>query len=458
MSKAAFDPKDAAGAAVAARPRLAVVDGETPVAPRSSVGLEDFYAYLPDHRYIYIPTRELWPASSVNSHLPRVSLGDQKVKAASWLDRERPIEQMTWSPGDPLIIRDRLLPGGSGGWMKRPGAAVFNLYRGPEELPGDPGEAGPYLDHLQRVFPADVDHLLRWMAHRIQRPGEKVNHALLLGGAQGIGKDTLLEPLKAGVGPWNFSEIPPGALLGRFNGFVKSVVLRISEARDLGDFDRYAFYDHLKTMAAAPPDVLRVDEKNLREYPVPNVTGVIITTNHKTDGIFIPPEDRRIYVAWSERTLHEFSEDYWRRLWGWYERGGLGHAVAYLRAFDLTDFDPKAPPPKTAAFWEIVDANRAPEDAELADVLDRLGNPLAVTLRMISERADGDFRDWLVDRRNRRRIPHRMESAGYVPVRNDGAKDGMWKVGSARQVVYVLRTLSLRDQLDAATRLVQGAE
>jgi hypothetical protein len=37
--------------------------------------------------------------------------------------------------------------------------------------------------------------------------------------------------------------------------------LRINEARDLGDFDRFKFYDHMKAYCAAPPDVLRVDEK-----------------------------------------------------------------------------------------------------------------------------------------------------------------------------------------------------
>jgi hypothetical protein len=110
---------------------------------------------------------------------------------------------------------------------------------------------------------------------------EKINHALVLGGLQGIGKDTLLEPVKTAVGPWNFIEVSPSHLIGRFNGFVKSVILRVSEARDLGDLDRYAFYDHTKIYTAAPPDVLRVDEKNLREYVVWNVCGVILTTNHK---------------------------------------------------------------------------------------------------------------------------------------------------------------------------------
>ena len=39
---------------------------------------------------------------------------------------------------------------------------------------------------------------------------------------------------------------------------------------------------------------------------------------------------------------------------------------------DLSSFDPKAPPPKTAAFWDIVNVNSAPEDADLADVLEDL--------------------------------------------------------------------------------------
>jgi len=58
-------------------------------------------------------------------------------------------------------------------------------------------------------------------------------------------------------------EVSPQQMLGNFNGFVKSVVLRINEARDLGDTDRFAFYDHMKGYTAAPPDVLRVNECRL---------------------------------------------------------------------------------------------------------------------------------------------------------------------------------------------------
>ena len=71
----------------------------------------------------------------------------------------------------------------------------------------------------------------------------------------------ILEPVKQAIGPWNFREISPKQLLGRFNGFLKSIILRVSEARDLGEFDRYAFHDHIKSRITTPPDVTHVDEK-----------------------------------------------------------------------------------------------------------------------------------------------------------------------------------------------------
>ena len=127
--------------------------------------------------------------------------------------------------------------------------------------------------------------------------------------------------------------------------------------------------------------------------------------------------------------------------------------AAYLAELDLAKFDPKAPPPKTLAFWDIVDASRAPEEAELSDILDDLKNPDAITLAKIIAKADEDFADWLKDRRNRRAIPHRLERCGYISVRNNDAEDGLWKVNKKRQVVYAKASLSLRDRLAAARRL-----
>src|SRR5262245_16030349 len=360
--------------------------------------LDDFVAYLPKHNYVFLPTREPWPAASVNARIPPVEEGDEMIAASRWLDEHRAVEQMTWCPGLPMLIEDRLVA--EGGWIERFGATILNLYRPPNLKLGNAEAATPWLDHIRRIYPDDSDHIVRWLAHRVQRPAEKINHALALGGAQGIGKDTLLEPVKRAVGPWNTFEISPQHLLGRFNGFAKSVILRMNEAHDLGEMNRYQLYDHLKSYTAAPPDVLRVDEKNLREHSVLNCCGVIITTNHKADGIYLPADDRRHFVAWSDLTKNDFTDNYWNDLWHWYGNGGVGHVSAYLAELDISDCDPRKPPLKTPAFWDIVDANRAPEDAEIADVLDSMGNPDAITLAQIAKCATGEFETWIKDRKH----------------------------------------------------------
>jgi len=104
----------------------------------------------------------------------------------------------------------------------------------------------------------------------------------------------------------------------------------------------------------------------------------------------------------------------------------------------------------------MVDAGRAPEDAELADLVDVMSKdgkpPAAITIGdLLAVCVEESFRDWLKDRRNSRQIPHRMEAAGYVAVRNDADKhDGQWRVGGKRQVIYARRELSLRDRHAAA--------
>jgi hypothetical protein len=182
------------------------------------VSVDDFHAYMPMHSYIFAPTREMWPAASVNACIPPISVlcsdgkpvldaaGKQKTKCASgWLDRNRKVEQMTWAPGLPMLIDDRLAC--DGGWIERRGAACFNLYRPPSAEPGDPAQAAPWVDHGEKLYGEHFAHIRGWLAHRVQRPEEKINHALVLGGSQGVGKDTLLEPVKRAVGPWNFAEV-----------------------------------------------------------------------------------------------------------------------------------------------------------------------------------------------------------------------------------------------------------
>jgi Family of unknown function (DUF5906) len=305
----------------------------------------------------------------------------------------------------------------------------------------------------------------------VQRPQEKINHGIVMGGPPGVGKDTIIEPVKHAVGPWNVREVSPTAMLEPFNEYVKAVILRVSEARDLGESNRFALYEHMKNLLATPPDVIRCNEKHLRAHSVFNVMGGIITANRK-DSFYLPPDDRRHYVAWTDITKDDFEDGYWDKIWGWYKAGGYGHVAAYLAQLDLSDFNPKAPPLKTPAFWEIVETNRSPENSELADALDKLGKrdgdqverPAAVTLDMIRRPiladpfAGPDFGKWLDDRKNSRQIPHRMSECGYIPVRNPAAKDGQWRICGKRQTVYAKAELSPHDRHVAVTTLMADQE
>src|SRR5687768_11132409 len=106
----------------------------------ATIGLQDFVAYMPMHSYIFAPSGERWPGSSVNA---RITLS--KGKASDWLDVHNPVEQMTWAPGSPQIIEGRLVS--NGGWIERPGCRCFNLYRPPMIGGGNPNDADPWLEH-----------------------------------------------------------------------------------------------------------------------------------------------------------------------------------------------------------------------------------------------------------------------------------------------------------------------
>lgn len=427
----------------------------------------DFQAYLPSHQYIYVPTRDLWPAVAVNSQLPPMRIIGEDGKPAAipanvWLDKHQAVEQMTWAPGLPMLIKDQLIS--EGGWFDHPGAGCFNLYRPPTIKRGDEMKAGRWLDHVKKVYPDDWLHIVMWLACRVQHSEIKINHNLVLSGHPGVGKDTLLQPAMQAVGPWNCTEVSPEELFGNFNGYLKAVILRISEARDMGEVNKFQLYERMKTMSAAPPDVIRVNQKYMGEHHIVNIVGNIITSNYKTEGLYLPADDRRHYVAWSDLKQSDFESKpgagdaslYFDSMYRWYEQeGGYGHVAAFLATLDISGFNPKAPPPKTPAFWAIVGANRPTEESEIMDALDALNNPDAITIDWLITTASPGLATFLLERKNRKAASHRIADAGYEQVRNDLAKDGLWVIKKARKAIYAKSTLTLQERMSAAKQFAE---
>ena len=62
------------------------------------LSLDDFYAYMPMHQYIFATSRELWPASSVNARLPSVEIGTDP-KTGKPIDDQRKRVARSEPPG-----------------------------------------------------------------------------------------------------------------------------------------------------------------------------------------------------------------------------------------------------------------------------------------------------------------------------------------------------------------------
>ena len=132
------------------------------------VQLEDFLAYMPQHTLHFHAVARAVASGTASMLAFRRSLTPtaSRSKPAAWLDANAAVEQMTWAPGEPMLIKDRLVS--DGGWIERPGCTIFNLYRPPTWC-RKPVTSTPWLDLVHKVFPDEAEHIVLWLAHRVQR-------------------------------------------------------------------------------------------------------------------------------------------------------------------------------------------------------------------------------------------------------------------------------------------------
>jgi hypothetical protein len=427
----------------------------TTIDPSAGIGFDDFIADCRSPRFFFLPTMELWVAEAVDGALGKVG----KKKASTVLRETRLATQVTWYPGEPVVITDRVLTK-MGQWKQVPGALVLNLYETPAPIHGDLAQAEPWLTLAHKLFPHEneINAALDWMAHRVQFPGVKCNHAVILIGEPGIGKDVvLLEPLRRAVGIANYQNISPKTLLEPFNGHLKTVVLCLDELSDLGELNRHTLHNALKTACAAPPYTLRINEKKIQPYNIANVCGVIANSNNPSDCLYVEASDRRYLVLRSPLAPDHLSPERWTEFTNWCERGGFDHIAAYLATRDLSRFNPKAPPPKTAAFHTLVHTNTAPEDDTLVDLIelaartepDVLARTMLLAAALTANLPDLTEIEELLLKQNHKRFRHRLVRLGYEVVPNPDAKDNRWPIAGKRETIYARAQLSPTERRQA---------
>jgi len=423
--------------------RLALDAGWTPKG--GTIPVDQFVYYGAGNNFLYRPTSAEWIAAGVDAVCGSKNVEGKIVRASDWLKRHQAITSITC---DPLIDGDMLLGKDcrNGSLIDAPGAAVFNLYR-PASIDehGDPAQATLWVEHVRRLLnkPGDADQFINYMAHRVQHPGVKPRFALLMAGGQGVGKDTAVDLCVNAIGAWNVKSIEPSILDSAYTSFKVCTLLRIHEASNIPDMGKWAFNEQMKTLiAGGGSDGCDINPKYGHQYTIRLYCGVILTTNHLLNGIFIPEDDRRYDVlecatfAEMELTNETKRAAYFEKLYTWAWKDGTAHIAAFLRAHDLKKWSPDHGQRKTLAHKMVVQEGRA-GDVWLMDILDELGNPDVIKVDQITSRAVGNGeKSEIVSKR----IPHALSRAGYIKYARPGSGDGnfgRWKVHGKWVVVYV---------------------
>ena len=273
---------------------------------------------------------------------------------------------VTYAAGEPVLVtRDGLVYGNR--WRNsRPAARVCDVSR--------------WLRHAERMLPVEFEreHLLNVLAHKVQYPNHKINHAVLLGGKPGSGKDTLFAPFFWSIGgaaKLNCSVVKNDDLTSQWGYGLECEVMEIAELRQAEARDRRALENHLKPIIAAPPEYLPINRKGLHPYMALNRVLVVAFSNERV-AISLPSDDRRWFVAWAEAGRLPEAEAV--GLWNWYHhRGGFAGVAAWLAARDVSAFNPSAPPPMTEAKAIMIDAGMSTAESVLVEMLRERRGPFA---------------------------------------------------------------------------------
>jgi hypothetical protein len=283
-----------------------------------------------------------------------------KVRLSPWkVFKEQPkhrksYKNLTCRFGGPLEVMENL-PDLEG--------LCLNVWRAPKRSRPLPDTAadrdiGPFLRLAAHVIPSQFEreHVFNFMAHTLQFPGEKINHALVLGSrCEGVGKDTLFEPLRAGVGRKYVREIGPPQLTASFNKWM--VGCKLVFVQEMHNFERRATMNLLKPLVAAPPDALSVNLKGVQEFFVPNLLSTVFFTN-ETDALAISNGDRRYFITWNDGD--PMSKAAYDEVWNWLRAGGTETVIRWLLLRDISEFDAKGRAPETAAKEDMRKETRAP--------------------------------------------------------------------------------------------------
>lgn len=200
-------------------------------------------------------------------------------------------------------------------WEGRTYLNEFSVHSYPQDEPFYADRAERLIEELLRVLIAEPDYrrrLLDYMCYLVQSPGQKVRWCPIIQSAQGAGKGTIGDIMRAALGPRNYEVIDPSALASDFNSWRYGRQLVVFDELRSPGHNKHEVGNKLKP--AITNEAVTVNEKFRNPRVVQNVTNYIAFTNFK-DAMAIEETDRRYFVIHSpiqskEQVLNSYRGDF----------------------------------------------------------------------------------------------------------------------------------------------------
>ena len=217
-----------------------------------------------------------------------------------------------------------------------PHPSFYNLWRGFAVEPV-PGECHLYLAHVKENICQGNEVLYRyvisWMAHATQHPGELPGTALVLRGAQGVGKGVFVENFGKLFGQHYLTVYRLSQITGRFNGHLKNLlVVHANEAVWGGHKEAEGA---LKGMVTDP--MMPIEAKGKDIIQLQNFKRLIVSSNEQW-AVPLDLDDRRFLIL-DVSSAHKEDHAYFAAIELQMQNGGWEALMHMLAIHDLSKFN-----------------------------------------------------------------------------------------------------------------------
>ncbi|KMO19749.1 hypothetical protein QR79_19145 [Methylobacterium indicum] len=382
--------------------------------------------------------------------------------------------QMMLSPTMPKVmhrdyragVAQLILPGPDGTFS--PELCSVNLWQRGGVIPA-PGDYQPILDFFARLIPDTLsrNHVLKYIAHLIQHPGEKVEHGIIITGGYGTGKGTLHRIVAAIFSDKNARKIE-GVELGQqwTARLVDAQVLMIEEAHH---GERLEVFEKTKELLTA--EFYYAKDKRVRRFRGRTPRGMFLASNDAAP-LVLPRGDRRWFVCSTPETPETEEEKkanrtFFKQLHDLLDPDDSTVAAfaEYLRTLSLEGFNAKGAPPMTKAKEVATEESRTPIAQMLAELIQAGGIPFHRDVMSVAEVIHAlKISTWAdnLERLSPKKVARAMQDLGARKVNMDGDDHLEVVIGGKPVRLWAIRNVphwraATREELKVeATRPITG--